>query len=281
MGITDPNGSGGRPGPLSGMDFARTPWLADAEASDVVVSSRVRLARNLAGFKFVGRSEADERSAVLDMVRQRVSGISLPNQSRAMWLDVHNLDRHTRDLLVERHLMSPQHAKGQQVALAQGGVDPRAVVVSLPDECLSIMVNEEDHLRLQSLRPGLALERALTDVDLVDDEIERTTDYAYDSRFGYLTACPTNVGTGVRLSVMLHLPALRMLGEIEKVKRAASDMSLAVRGFWGEGSEAEGDFYQISNQTTLGRSERVMLDALLSSLDYDTYLETTLAGALV
>lgn len=262
MGITDPTGPAGRSGPLDAFDFAKTPWLADAEASDVVVSSRVRLARNLAGFRFVGRAETADRSAVLELVRSRLAGCTLPNQGRPAWIDVHSLDRHDRDLLVERHLISPHHGRGSKRITDQAGPDPRAVVVSLPDECLSIMVNEEDHLRLQSLRPGLALEQAYADVDGADDLIEQTIDYAYDSRFGYLTACPTNVGSGIRLSVMLHLPALRMLGDIDKVKRAATDMSLAVRGFWGEGSDAEGDFYQISNQTTLGRTERVMLDDL-------------------
>lgn len=268
MGISDaagPSGSAGPPGrggPLDVLDFTQTPWLADASASDVVVSSRVRLARNLAGFRFVGRAGSSDRSAVLELVRSRLAGIEMPNRGRPAWIDIHTLERQDRDLLVERHLISPQHARGLHRAASADEPDPRAVVVSLPDESLSIMVNEEDHLRLQSLRPGLALEQAFADVDAADDLIEQTIDYAYDARFGYLTACPTNVGTGIRLSVMLHLPALRMLGDIEKVKRAASDMSLAVRGFWGEGSEADGDFYQISNQTTLGRTERVMLDDL-------------------
>ncbi len=260
MGITDPTRPGGRPNPLAKLEVERTPWLQQAEASDVVVSSRVRLARNLAGFRFVNRAEHDDRTAVLELLRDRLDRAELTPGVPAQWLDIHTLDRLDRDLLVERHLISPQHARGMNSGSAR--TDPRAVVVSLPDEGVSVMVNEEDHLRLQSLRPGLALERALTDVDSVDDGIEQSVDYAYSARFGYLTACPTNVGTGIRFSVMLHLPALRMLGEVEKVKRAAGDMSLAVRGFWGEGSEAEGDFYQLSNQTTLGRTERVMLDGL-------------------
>ncbi len=262
MGITDPNGPGDGGASLDAFDFERTPWLKQAAESDVVVSSRVRLARNLAGFRFVGRSDAADRAAVLDLVRSRLGNAEFPSRGRPAWIDIHSLDRQDRELLVERHLISPHHARGLKSSALVEGSDPRAVVVSLPDECLSIMVNEEDHLRLQSLRPGLALEQAYADVDGADDLIERTIDYAYAPRFGYLTACPTNVGTGIRLSVMLHLPALRMLGEIEKVKRAANDMSLAVRGFWGEGSEADGDFYQISNQTTLGRTERVMLDDL-------------------
>jgi len=117
------------------------------------------------------------------------------------------------------------------------------------------MVNEEDHLRIQALRSGLQLEEAWEQINKVDDALEQKLDYAFHPRFGYLTACPTNVGTGIRVSVMLHLPALKLTGEIEKVFRAAKDMRLAVRGLYGEGTEATGDFYQISNQTTLGKSE--------------------------
>ncbi|MEO1716289.1 MAG: protein arginine kinase [Planctomycetota bacterium] len=265
MGISDPTGPTGPTGQgpwLEALDFQQTPWLMQSAESDVVVSSRVRLARNLAGFRFVARADVADRAAVLELVRSRLGKAEFPNRGRAAWIDIHALERQDRDLLVERHLISPHLARGLKSASSTNASDPRAVVVSLPDECLSIMVNEEDHLRLQSLRPGLALEQAYADVDGADDLIERTIDYAYDPRFGYLTACPTNVGSGIRLSVMLHLPALRMLGEIEKVKRAANDMSLAVRGFWGEGSDADGDFYQISNQTTLGRTESVMLDDL-------------------
>jgi protein arginine kinase len=141
-------------------------------------------------------------------------------------------------------------------------MSPRAVAVSLRDERTSIMINEEDHLRLQVISCGLGLAPVLAEVNSVDDALEAGLDFAFSPRFGYLTACPTNVGTGIRLSVMLHLPALRLTGDIEKVKRAATDMSLAVRGFYGEGSEAAGDLYQISNQTTLGKSEQMLLQEL-------------------
>lgn len=244
----------------------RVGWLSGSHESDVVVSSRVRLARNIAGFRFATRSDPSDRRAVHELLRERVIGARLllsgETPARLAWVDVHRLCRIDRDLLVERHLISPHHARGLGGSPQDAETDPRAVAVSLPDERLSIMVNEEDHLRMQLLLPGLSLAQAAAELDAADDAIERTVDYAYSPRFGYLTACPTNVGTGIRLSVMLHLPGLRMLGEIDKVKRAASDMSLAVRGFWGEGSEAEGDFYQISNQTTLGRTESVMLDSL-------------------
>jgi protein arginine kinase len=205
-----------------------------------------------------------DRRAVLDLLHARLAtpGAVPGFGPRPVWIMLHEIERIDRDLLVERHLISPQHARGMKVPAAQGGLDPRAVVLSVPDQQIAVMVNEEDHLRLQSLRAGLSLGPALGDLDAVDDAIEGQIDYAFSPRFGYLTACPTNVGTGVRLSVMLHLPALRMLGEMDRVKRAAADMSLALRGFWGEGSEAEGDFFQLSNQTTLGRSETSMLEVL-------------------
>ena len=150
-----------------------------------------------------------------------------------------------RQLLVERHLISKPHAS------AEGA---RGVAIG-ENETVSIMVNEEDHLRIQVLRSGLQLEEAWEQINKIDDILENKLDFAFHPRFGYLTACPTNVGTGIRVSVMLHLPALKLTGEIEKVFRAAKDLRLAVRGLYGEGTEATGDFYQISNQTTLGKSE--------------------------
>jgi len=249
-------------------------WLREGgPESDVVMSSRVRLARNLRGLPFAGRASPEQRSESMDRVRASlmVSGLTasvtdspsggrLAGQGMA-WVNVHDTDSRTRDLLVERQLISRQLANGREkrAEIKPGSIDPRAVAFDPHGERTSIMINEEDHLRIQALRAGLDLSDALADADTVDDKIEGALDYAYSPRFGYLTACPTNVGTGIRVSVMLHLPGLRMLGEIDKVKRAASDMSLAVRGFWGEGSDTDGDFFQVSNQTTLGKSERVVL----------------------
>jgi protein arginine kinase len=165
------------------------------------------------------------------------------------WIDLNDASALDRQVLVERHLISRQHGQGKT---------PRAVAIS-DDQCVAIMVNEEDHLRLQILRSGLQLEDAYRHADQADDVLEQRLDFAYSPRLGYLTACPTNVGTGIRVSVMLHLPALKMTAEIERLRRAAKDMHLAVRGFHGEGTEAMGDLYQISNQTTLGRTERQIL----------------------
>lgn len=267
---------------------ASTEWLkGEGRACDVVVSSRVRYARNLAGHRFVNRSDREERFEVLDACRTQI--LSSQVCPRIMWVDLHESNTLERTLLVERHLISRQHARGSKFhggkepnpALGIGAEDPRGVAVSIPDERLAIMVNEEDHLRIQAVRSGLALDEAWTQVDNVDDIIESGLDLAYSPRFGYLTACPTNLGSGMRMSVMLHLPALKLTGEIEKVKRAAHDMNLAVRGFYGEGSDATGDFYQLSNQGALGKPEAVVLHELQSEIipqviEYERHARKTL-----
>lgn len=235
-------------------------WLKGVgNASDVVMSSRVRLARNIAGFPFTPQASRIDRAQILEACKTRILNMQTQASTRFLWIDLHKVPREDRDLLVERQLMSRQHARGK-LSDGQGGLDePRGVAVLVPDERVSIMVNEEDHIRLQAMKSGLALGSCLIEANSFDDLIEDGIDYAYHSRFGYLTACPTNVGTGLRLSVMLHLPALKMTGEIEKVRRASRDMGLAVRGFYGEGSDSPGEFYQVSNQTTLGKSDEMIL----------------------
>lgn len=235
-------------------------WLRGlGESSDVVMSSRVRLARNIAGFPFTPQASRIDRTQILEACKQRILGMGTSAPARFMWIDLHRVQREDRDLLVERQLMSRQHARGK-LSTGQGGLDePRGVAILVPDERVSIMVNEEDHLRLQTIKSGLSLGSCLDEANALDDLIEAGIDYAYHPRFGYLTACPTNVGTGLRLSVMLHLPGLKMTGELEKMRRAAQDMGLAVRGFYGEGSESPGEFYQLSNQTTLGKSDDMLL----------------------
>lgn len=241
-------------------------WLrGEGHSSDVVVSSRVRLARNIAGYRFVNRASREERQDVLDLCRSRLLQAGLSD--RIMWVELHDAAPLERLMLVERHLISKQHARGRPAGKGLGaGDEPRAVAVSIPDERLAVMVNEEDHLRIQIVRSGLSLQEAWTQIDQIDDRIESGIDYAYSSRWGYLTACATNVGTGVRMSVMLHLPALKLTGDLEKVKNAAAGMNLAVRGFYGEGSEAIGDFYQISNQITLGKTEGVLLHEMAGEI---------------
>jgi protein arginine kinase len=224
------------------------------------MSSRVRLARNLAGYPFMPKATRSERQEVLAASKARIltAGVA----ERVIWIDLHTSNAMERSLLFERHLISRNHLRGKLSSGTGGTDEPRGVAISIPDERLSIMVNEEDHLRIQVMRSGLALDAAIDDAMRIDDAIEQKVEYAFDPRFGYLTACPTNVGSGARFSVMVHLPALAMTGEVEKVRKACADMNLAVRGFYGEGSEAIGDFYQISNQTTLGRSERELMSLL-------------------
>jgi protein arginine kinase len=240
---------------LSDLTQRAGEWLRGVgPRSEIVISSRVRLARNVAGFAFLSKCPARERQALQSKLRDTIlaSGVA----QKMLYVDLEEAPDLDRQLLVERHLISRPHAA------LEGS---RGVAIS-DDETLSIMVNEEDHLRIQVLRSGLQLEDAWRQISEVDDLLEKTLTWAFHPRFGYLTACPTNVGTGIRVSVMLHLPALKMTGEIEKVFRAAKDLRLAVRGLYGEGTEATGDFYQVSNQTTLGRSEEQILEEFQSGV---------------
>jgi len=224
-------------------------WLkGKGPLAGIVISSRVRLARNLAGYPFLSRCDHQQRLEIQDFLRQQTS--ALETQERLEYINIDEAEAIDQQLLVERHLISRQHAE------ADGA---RGMAYSA-SENISIMINEEDHLRLQALQPGLRLDEAWKQVDALDDLFETKMDYAFSSRFGYLTACPTNVGTGIRVSVMLHLPGLKMSGQMEKVVQSARDMHLAVRGLHGEGTHAAGDFYQVSNQRTLGASELQIIE---------------------
>jgi protein arginine kinase len=245
-------------------------WLrGSGPKSEIVISSRIRLARNLAGFPFLTRCSRQQRQSVEHRVRETILGAQLAPST--LYVDIDNAPEVDRHLLVERHLISKQHASGEGA---------RGVAVG-ENETVSIMVNEEDHLRMQVLRSGLQLEEAWEQINAIDDRLESKLDFSFHPRFGYLTACPTNVGTGIRVSVMLHLPALKLTAEIEKVFRAAKDMRLAVRGLYGEGTEATGDFYQISNQTTLGKTEEEIISdfkhqVIPRIIDYEEHARKTL-----
>jgi protein arginine kinase len=240
---------------LGDLDRRTGEWLRGAgPRSDVVVSSRIRLARNLAGFPFTPRAPAEQRREILYRLREELSALRLG--PRQVFVELENADRLDARFLVERHLISRE---------LESGKGPRGVAFG-SDEVVSVMVNEEDHLRLQTLRSGLALEEAWERALEVDRALEARVEYAALAQLGYLTACPTNVGTGLRASVMLHLPALVHLKQIEKVFHAASRTGLTVRGFYGEGTMASGDLYQISNQVTLGRTEDEILRSLQGML---------------
>ncbi len=212
--------------------------------SDIVISSRVRLARNLAGHKFLSRCSNPEKSEILNKLKDVLMSLDLGDKT--FYISVDKAPTLNRNLLVERHLISHHHAFGK---------GPRGAIIA-QREFFTAMINEEDHLRLQVLKAGCQLSQCLEQINHIDDMIEQKVDYAFSPRFGYLTACPTNLGTAIRVSVMLHLPALKITGQIDKFLRATKDMNLAVRGLFGEGSEAASDFYQLSNQATLGISEK-------------------------
>lgn len=257
---------------LSDLTTRAGEWLrGDGPMSEIVISSRIRLARNIAGHNFLSRCTRAQRNAIEQKARGAVLASADKISDKLFYVDLADAPEIDRQLLVERHLISKPHA------LAEGS---RGVAVG-GDESVSIMVNEEDHLRIQVLRSGLQLEEAWEQINAIDDSLEGVLDFAFHPRFGYLTACPTNVGTGIRVSVMLHLPALKLTGEIEKVFRAAKDMRLAVRGLYGEGTEATGDFYQISNQTTLGKVEEDIIQdfkhvVIPKIIDYEHHARRTL-----
>jgi protein arginine kinase len=240
---------------LSEMSSHTSPWFdGSGPLAEIVISSRIRLARNIAGYKFVSRCTAAEQRQVLEKLRDAILELRLGED--LFYIGIDRAPTLDRDFLVERHLISRQHAA------AKG---PRGVVIARR-ESFTAMINEEDHLRMQVFRPGLQLKQCWQQLDQTDDLLEQRLDFAFDRRYGYLTACPTNLGTGIRVSVMLHLPALKMTGHLTKACRAAKDMNLAVRGLFGEGTDAIGDFYQISNQTTLGICEPEIIEHFTDSI---------------
>jgi len=226
-------------------------WLrGEGPHHQIVISSRVRLARNLRNRAFPGWAKKAERSSILDLIRPRVEELSEMQDSFSEGLQ--DLSALEKQVLVERHLISREHA-------AKG---VGSAVVMNRRQTLSIMINEEDHLRMQSIRSGLQLKQAFKLVDKIDSALENKLEFAYDQHLGYLTACPTNVGTGMRASAMLHLPGLVLSELINQVIQAVSKIGLAVRGLYGEGTEAMGNLFQISNQTTLGEKEDEIISRL-------------------
>src|SRR5436189_5557439 len=216
----------------------------------IVMSSRVRLARNLKGFSFPGWAKKADRVKALEVVRPAVE--TSPQLASAFSESMDNLSALDKQILVERHLISREHqAKGVGSGL-----------VLNKEETLCVMINEEDHLRMQALRPGLQLRSAWLAIDQLDTALEKRLDYAFSTDLGYLTACPTNLGTGIRVSAMLHLPALVLSEQINQIVQAVNKLGLAVRGLYGEGTEALGNIFQVSNQMTLGEVETDIVERL-------------------
>ncbi|HEX3160524.1 MAG TPA: protein arginine kinase [Gemmatimonadaceae bacterium] len=243
------------------LDLALLPdggirWLdASGEASDIVISSRVRLARNVEGFAFTPRARDGERLRVLAQIRDIMGQV--PPFQQSVVLRVDELSPNDRLLLHERHLVS------KELAALDGQHPVRSGAAVILSAEASVMVNEEDHLRFQALRSGLAVSEAYAVAAQADRAMGRQVPYAFHPEFGFLTACPTNTGTGLRASVLIHLPGLVLTKEIGKVLAGLQQMGLTYRGLYGEGSEVVGNFFQISNQTTLGRTEEELLDHLV------------------
>ncbi len=251
-------------------DLIRTSgeWLrGTGPESDIVMCSRIRLARNLADFPFTNRASRGEKGEIEASFKAIIENEAF----ELSYLDVNAMTPLERQFLVERQLIS------RELATAEG---PRGVAIG-PHENISIMVNEEDHLRIQVMLSGFSLHDIWERINRLDDQLEGQIAYAFSSQLGYLTACPTNVGTGIRVGVMLHLPALVQTKQIDKVFRALQKINLAVRGLYGEGTQAFGDFYQISNQQTLGKSEVELIRNLSDVVPQIIQYERTARQALL
>ncbi|MGH8622645.1 MAG: hypothetical protein ACRET3_10940 [Burkholderiales bacterium] len=230
-------------------------WLdASGPRSQIVLSTRIRLARNLSGYPFGPRARDADRTAVLERVTD--AGAAATGVAGGQLFRLDEVERRDRQLLHERHLISKELAGLDREARPRPGA---AVLVHAP---VGVMVNEEDHLRLQGISSGFALEEAYVQLESVDAELGRLLPFAFHPEFGYLTSCPTNAGTGLRASVLIHLPGLVLTKEINKVLQGLAQVGLTFRGLYGEGSEVVGQYFQLSNQTTLGKSEEELLDHL-------------------
>lgn len=224
-------------------------WLkGTGPSSNLVISSRIRLARNLKQIPFSHWANKQQKEQVLKEAKE---AMNTSNYTKgALFLEMADLNNLDKQFLIERHLVSKEHALR---------ANHKAIVIG-DKEILGIMINEEDHLRIQVMQSGFNLDEAWQIMKRIDQDFEKKLQFAYSSNWGYLTACPTNTGTGLRASVMLHLPALVMTKQINKVVQAITKLNLTARGFYGEGTEASGNFFQISNQVTLGHSEEDILD---------------------
>jgi protein arginine kinase len=235
----------------------------------IVMSSRVRLARNVKSAAFPGWAKKAERIRILDVIRPAVESLTQMGDRFSETMD--NLTLLDKNILVERHLISREHAAKN----AGSGL------VFNREETLCVMINEEDHLRMQALRPGLQLKQAWQAIDQIDTKLEKKLEYAFTPDLGYLTACPTNIGTGIRVSAMLHLPGLVLAEQINQIIQAVNKLGLAVRGLYGEGTEALGNVFQVSNQMTLGEAEPDIVERLNKVLSQIIEHEENARGTLV
>ena len=224
-------------------------YIGVGEQSDIVVSTRIRLARNISDYPFPNKLNTKSKTELNNMIKDAIGS---DNKFGLRYIEMKTLARFEAASMAERHIISPEFASD---------ADGRALMLS-PEEDICIMLNEEDHIRVQVMKSGFALEEAYSVADGIDDLLNEKFNFAFDSRIGYLTQCPTNLGTGMRASVMLHLPALTMSGQINRLISTVSKLGLTIRGAFGEGTRAVGDMYQLSNQITLGISEEFAIKNL-------------------
>lgn len=221
-------------------------YLQNGKESDIVISSRARLARNLAEFNFQNNIVKDESKSVLDKIEEITPSLGYGLK----FCKMENIDDITKITLMEKHLISPEFAMKNKAN--------QAVIIN-DDENICIMVNEEDHIRMQVFSAGFEIEHLLGLIAEIDDKLSSLVNYAYSKDYGYLTACPTNVGSGFRISVMVHLPGLAITGNISKVLRAVNSFGMSIRGIYGEGTESKGNMYQIFNNQSLGLTEKEIM----------------------
>lgn len=228
-------------------------WIeSKGPESNIVLSSRVRLARNIKGYHFPHAMSMDEAKKVIQECRRSILESNTPLSKEFSLIETAKLTPIDRVSMVEKHLTSPGFVESYE----------RSAVLINNDSTVSIMINEEDHIRLQVIYPGLQLKEAYDYANKIDDVIEESVNYAYDQKMGYMTVCPTNMGTGIRASVMIHLPALSITQNINGILNAVTQVGLTIRGIYGEGSDVQGNIYQISNQITLGLSEEEIISNL-------------------
>lgn len=228
--------------------------LGKSFESNIIVTSRIRLARNFSEYPFPSRMDNKLGKEVIDKVKNVVFDCKDEEIGELLFIDIESLGNIDKQMLVEKHLISPDLAASKRKC---------AAIISR-DENISIMINEEDHLRIQAIYPGIQLEKTWISCEKIDDLLDSKMEYAFSNSYGYLTCCPTNLGTGIRVSVMLHLPVLVMTGYIKKIFEACRKLSIAVRGAYGEDSEAAGNMFQISNQITLGQTEKEIMTSIKS-----------------
>nr|WP_312578439.1 protein arginine kinase [Sedimentibacter sp.] len=218
--------------------------------NEIVMTSRIRLARNLKNYKFPTKMDGEDANRIIHDTNDAINNYSSSLNYRLLYMkDLSDIEK---NVLIEKHLISPALAEHKD----------RGALLLSPDEKSSIMVNEEDHIRIQSLGSGMCLNECWEKGTKIDDVLEEKLDYAFDRELGYITSCPTNIGTGMRASVMLHLPALSITNQIDKLLYAISQLGVAVRGVYGEGTKSMGHLYQISNQGTLGASEEKLIEKI-------------------